>query len=136
KQSLDQFVRFKVSTIVEAAQRIQAAIRAAGPIAKDDSASVENREAALRLLAGSSHDEDLKTLIEIATDGNGRLQKVALASLRKQKNPKLPEKLMAGWKNYMVGARPVLIDLLLAREEGIKKLLAAVESGLIATSEI
>lgn len=137
KTTLRQFVRFKTSDINEAADRIQAAIHDTVEYVRDEKAPIEEREAALRLLGSSEKEEDLKTLIEFATGhGNGRLQKAALASLRRQKNPMLPEMLLADWKNYLVGIRPNLIDLILSREEGVRKLLAAVEQGTVAVGEI
>lgn len=136
KMSLDKFVRFRTSAVNEAAQRIEAIVKSAGKMAVDKSAPIQEREIAVRLLASSPSDEDVQTLIGFVADSNARLQKAAMSALRRQKHPKLPELLLAGWKNYMVSARPALIDLLLNREEGIKSLLDALEKGVIVVAEI
>ncbi|EEF61559.1 membrane-bound dehydrogenase domain protein [Pedosphaera parvula Ellin514] len=137
KLSLNSFAESSDASIREAAKRIQSGIASAGAIAANSKAPVADREASVRLLAWSNDERDLKSLVSLATQTtNTRLQKAANKSLHVQRNPKVPEMLLAGWPQYSPSVREHVLDILLSRDEGIDQLFSAVEQKTIAPTEI
>jgi putative membrane-bound dehydrogenase-like protein len=137
KLSLNSFAESADASVRDAAQRIQSGIASAGAIAANSKAPVADREASVRLLAWSKDERDLQTLVSLATQtGNARLQKVALNSLRAQRNSKIPEMLLAGWSKYSPSVREHALDILLSRDEGVEQFFDAVEKKIIAPTEI
>ncbi|MEO5802422.1 MAG: neutral/alkaline non-lysosomal ceramidase N-terminal domain-containing protein [Verrucomicrobiota bacterium] len=135
--SLIDFENSPDATVRESAERIAREIHSASAIAQQANAEESGREAAIHLLALSKDDGDLNTLVTLATaNGNRRLQQAALSSLHSQRNPKLPELLMAGWKEFPVAVRGPILEILLSRAEGVKKVLDGVEQGLIKPAEV
>lgn len=137
KLSLDNYANSSDTEVREAVLRIQTVIASAGAVAKNEKASVDEREAAIRLLTWAKDDGSLQTLIGFATqEGNAKLQKAALNALRLQQNPKVPQLLLAGWKQYLFSIRSDLLEILLSRDESIQKVLDAVEQGTVTVNEI
>ncbi len=137
KSSLELLSKFTTPEVRDAIKRINAALKSAGDIARDTTASPSDREAALRAIAAAPSEKDLAVLVQYATSGEtAALQKTALNALKKQKDPSIPALIIPGWKNYLPGVRAQLLDFLLARDEGIQAVLEAVEKGTISTAEI
>jgi putative membrane-bound dehydrogenase-like protein len=123
--------------VPEAIQRIEAAIETAGNIARNTKANTSEREAAVRVLGGAKTEIDLKTLVSLGTQTSStRLQKAALASLRTQQQPTVPELLLLNWNQYSPSIRESILDILLNRDEGVKALLDGVERKAISPTEI
>ena len=121
----------------DATARIEEAVKVAAKTAADPKASVDERDAAIRLLSASTTESDLLTLIGLAaTEPNAKLQKTAMRSLRRQRDLRVPELVTSAWKSYMAAIRPELMDILLSRDEGIRAVLKATEQGQIALAEI
>ena len=63
------------------------------------------------------------------------LQQAALDRLKRINDPQAGKALLAGWKNYAPSLRTEALNALLSRTAWAGELLAAMESGLIATAE-
>lgn len=137
KMSLETFAKSTDANVREAALAIQTAAQSADAIANDNAAALADRQSAIRLLSWSNSEKNLQTLIALATQvENAKLQKAAQDSLRLQRNPKLFELLMVGWTDFPVSVRSGILEILLSRDEGIEKVLDAVEQGLIKSAEV
>jgi putative heme-binding domain-containing protein len=135
--SLDSFANSSNEKLREAIASILSAINDADKIASDKNAPPATREAAVSLLSSSTDEDALRTLINLATQTeNAKLQKNAQNSLRLQKSAKLPELLLAGWTSYPVSVRSGILEILLSRDEGMRKVLDGVEQGLIKPAEV
>ena len=137
KLSLSTIANFSTPETRQAIERLEKVAKSAGEIASNPEATIDQRDAALRMLSASADEKDLKILVQFATkEANARLQKTAQKALRSQRSLDLPKLLINEWKTSLVKARPAIIELLLGRDEGVEKLLDAVEDKSIATSEI
>ncbi|MEO7297638.1 MAG: neutral/alkaline non-lysosomal ceramidase N-terminal domain-containing protein [Verrucomicrobiota bacterium] len=137
KLSLASFSKSENASVREAVIQIEITIESAAEIAKNESAALAERVAAIRLLSWSNRETNLHTLISLATGSeNATLQKAAQDSLRLQQNKKLPALLMAGWPGYPVSMRASILEILLSREEGMQKVLDAVEQRIIKPAEV
>ncbi|MEO6337753.1 MAG: PVC-type heme-binding CxxCH protein, partial [Verrucomicrobiota bacterium] len=135
--SLDSFSTSSDKKLRDAVAAIRSSISGADAIASDKNAPLTSREAAVSLLSWSNDDSTLRTVIDLATQTeNAKLQKAALNSLRLQKNAKLPELLLAGWTSYPVSVRSGILEILLGRDEGMKKVLDGIEQGFIKPAEV
>ncbi|MFN7139523.1 MAG: c-type cytochrome, partial [Limisphaerales bacterium] len=137
RSSLDLLSQFATPEVQAALKRIRETIPQAGEIARNQKASVAQRDAAVRIIGAAPQQKDLVTLVQYATTSdNATLQKTALAALRKQRDAGLPKLILPGWKSYLPAVRAQLLEFLLAREEGSQAVLDAVEQGTISTAEI
>ncbi|MEO6033976.1 MAG: neutral/alkaline non-lysosomal ceramidase N-terminal domain-containing protein [Verrucomicrobiota bacterium] len=134
---LDSFAASEQEAVRSAVREIATAIESAAAIAKDKTASLADRQIAVRLLSSSSGETNLQTLIALATEpGDPKLQRTAQDSLRLQRDPKLPEQLMNGWTRYPVETRSSVLEILLGRDQGLEKVLDKVEQRVIQPAEI
>jgi putative membrane-bound dehydrogenase-like protein len=94
-------------------------------------AAIDERRAAIRLLSRGPdrQREDLDLLTSLLSPQSApELQTAALATLGSQRYPEVPERLLRGWKAYPPSLRALAVDRLLARDEWIPPLLAAIEA--------
>lgn len=137
KLSLESFSKSENAVVREAVTPIEIAIESAAEIAKNESAALAERMAAIRLLSWSNNETNLHTLIALATESeNAKVQKAAQDSLRLQRSSKLPELLVAGWSSYPVSVRSSILEILLSRDEGMQKVLDAIEQGIVKPAEV
>ncbi len=135
--SVANFESSKDAEVRAAALAIGESMNTADEIAQNEKASLPDRQAAIRLLSWSHTEKQLRALIVLSTQvENLRLQKSAQDVLRLQRNPKVPELLMAGWTNYPVSVRSGILEILLSRDEGIEKVFDAVDQGLIQPAQV
>ena len=137
--SLTQFVTSKDPELRSGARNIQLAINKAGTLAGSMVETPENaqsRVAIVRLLAWSTNQNDLETLVSIATKRSGSLQKAALSSLKARRDPSLPAALLAAWTKASPSLRERFLELLLSRDESVIELVEAVEKNIIVPTEI
>ena len=87
-------------------------------------------KSALRLLGrGLDHqDEDLKQLADLLNPKTSfDIQKIALATMARNRSPKVAQLLLAGWPIYSPDLRATVLDTLLSRGEWLHLLLEASE---------
>jgi putative heme-binding domain-containing protein len=137
--SLAGFGNSKDPALQSAAHGIELIIERAGRTA---AAMVDTPEvsqagmAAVRLLAWSTNQIDLETLVSIATRRTGPLQKAALSSLKARRDPTLPPLIVAAWPQASPTCREQILDILLSRDDSVRQLLDAVENNIIVATEI
>lgn len=95
--------------------------------------------AALRLLGRQANhlqdDRDqLGTLLKPQVPP--RIQREAVAVLSRLRDPKLADRLLAGWKGHSPALRNQVLDVLLSRADGTKALLSALEDTCVPAAEI
>jgi putative membrane-bound dehydrogenase-like protein len=119
--------------------RIKPMFAAARKLAADKSAKEATRRTAIRLLGHGidRQDEDLQLLGALLKPENSSgVQKAALDTLKFNGSSQVPGLLLADWKRQVPSVRAPILEILLSREEFIKELLGAVESGVIQANEI
>jgi len=108
-------------------------------LSADTKASEASREPAIRLLGRQTGKEeaDLKILGGLLEPSVSlRLQKAALAVLRRNRTAKVPELVMAHWTTMSPTLRQASLEMLLSREEWTKQLLAAMQSGSVNKNQL
>jgi putative heme-binding domain-containing protein len=97
------------------------------------------REPAIRLLGRSpeQQEEDLQMLFALLDPSrSARTHSAALDTLKRIRRPEVASLLLQDWNLRSPSLRQSCIEVLLSRNEWMKQLLAAVESGVIGVSEI
>jgi putative heme-binding domain-containing protein len=119
-------------------QGIEAIIACARRLVRDDSAKLEMREAAVRLLGARTVGtaEDREQIAAILDGVPAQLQRAALETLRRNADAQIPALLLEGWARRSPSLRSMTIDVLLSRDEWIQPMLAAVDEGLVSGAEI
>jgi putative membrane-bound dehydrogenase-like protein len=111
----------------------------ANKLATDSAASESLREPAIRLLGRRPNQlsADLNRLAELL-DSNvpASLQKTALAMLKRHRDAQVADLLLARWNRVPPSLRQGTIEVLLSRDDWIKKLLVAMESHSVQRSQI
>lgn len=105
--------------------------------AVDAGTDVAVRTAAVKLLGqgGQAPDVDmLLTLLEPKQSAD--LQLLVVAAIEPSLNPGVADQLLAGWSGYSPALRGRVLDALLSRGPGVKRLLDRVEDGSIPAGEI
>jgi putative membrane-bound dehydrogenase-like protein len=107
-------------------------------LANDESASVSDREAGIRLLGHSPEPKpDLQLLIHLLDATTPpRLHTAALDALKHNRDRDIASLLLANWNLRSPALRQSIIALLLTRNEWTQTLLATVESGSVGRGEI
>ncbi|MDB6039714.1 MAG: putative rane-bound dehydrogenase [Verrucomicrobiales bacterium] len=123
---------------------LQQAIARVGPVIgraramlNDPKTGAAERRSILPILAGSTSDPDLQTLVETfnrASDESLRAEAARL--LTTSPNPHVATLLLASWKSVVPASRPAMIALLASRESTAAQLLDAIERGNISSGEI
>jgi putative heme-binding domain-containing protein len=118
--------------------RLNAALAQARKLALNESAPEKFREAALKLLGrGGSRHDDVAALCQIAGESSSDgLRGAALVSLRRQRGTEVPERLLSNWAQTSPGARSLIVDLLLGREEWSRLLLDAIKNGKVSANQL
>jgi putative membrane-bound dehydrogenase-like protein len=113
----------------------------AGTIVADSKTADALRDPAIRLLGRRSphvpQTEDLKLLVALL-DGplSTRLQNAVLDTLKRNRSQEVATLMLAGWKLRSPSLRQSCIEVLLTRPEWAGELVSALESGVVAPSEI
>ncbi|WP_337175058.1 PVC-type heme-binding CxxCH protein [Paludisphaera sp.] len=112
---------------------------AARSVAADASAPGADRVAALRLLGRSaeSRDADREAIADRLDPAEpGDVQSAAIRALARMGDAESAEAVLARWSRLGPAAQIEALDALIAREESVAALLAAVESGRVKPSQI
>jgi putative heme-binding domain-containing protein len=123
----------------EAAKNLAAVFAAARAAADNVKADEELRASAVRLLGRGTEgrEADVARLGKLLTPQTpGSVQSAAVDGLARLGEAGAPKLLLAGWKGHAPALRGQVLDVLLSREAWTKDLVAALESGRIAPSEI
>lgn len=88
-------------------------------------------------MTAATVDEDSTLLIDLLSPRVPiAISRAAIEALGRQAFPHLPERLLAGWKNYTPAIRSSIIDILLSRRSWTLSLLAAIEAARVSPGEI
>jgi putative heme-binding domain-containing protein len=97
------------------------------------------RLAAIRLIGRGldRRDEDAALLASLLSPQHpASVQSAAVAALARRRRPDMAASLLAGWRAHTPGLRQQILDVLLARDDTSAALLAAIESGQVAASQL
>jgi putative membrane-bound dehydrogenase-like protein len=120
-------------------ERLGGILRQAKETAKNETASLDQRESAILLLGrdSKSASDDIKLLATfVSAETPPGLRKAALSALRQLRGQEVASELLARWSSESPAARTDMIGVLLSRDNWIAPALAAVRSGDIQASEI
>jgi putative heme-binding domain-containing protein len=107
--------------------------------ATDANAPAERRAAAVRLLArqGSAVPTDVEILRALLVPQvPEEVQSAAVAALSRGAGADAPALLLSGWKGYAPGLRARVLDVLLARGDGLRATLDALEAKKVLPADI
>jgi putative membrane-bound dehydrogenase-like protein len=108
-------------------------------MASDSTAADSTRELAIHLLGRRADrvEEDLKTLVNLVhSSASAPVKNAAFDKLKRNPSLQVSTLLLADWKTATPSFRQPSIEVLLARDEWRSDLMNALESGLVARSEI
>jgi len=119
------------------APEIKAALATAGEVALDESRSIEERKAAIALLAGAPLD-DVEPVVEelLAPRQPLDVQQAAVAALSLVDDPRAGSLLLANWPGYTPKVQDAVLEALFSRQNRLPKLLDAIEEGLVQPSSL
>jgi len=117
------------------APEMKAAFATASEIALDESRSIEDRQAAMGLLAGAPYDE-LAPAAEELLDARQPLdiQLAAVAALSSLDDPRVGSALLANWPSYTPKVQDAVVEAVFSRQNRLAKLLDALEEGTVQPS--
>lgn len=124
--------------VQESLKKVEALFVAARTVAGDEKAAPADRAAAASLLGRGKTKkvEDAKLLASLLGPRHpDEVQRAAVATLGRAKEPKTLQVLLDGWKSYSPTLRAAVLDVLLARDEGTNLLLAAMEKKDVAPGD-
>jgi putative membrane-bound dehydrogenase-like protein len=139
KQSLASLIARVPGDPSDVQARIDAMFDAARKLAVDSSDDESLRATATSLLGqdAAHHEADLQLLGNLLQPSNPlEIQKTAVATLQHDSSPKVPELLLADWKQLSPSLRTRIIEVLLSREESTKALLAAIQTRTVQANEV
>jgi putative membrane-bound dehydrogenase-like protein len=97
------------------------------------------REPAIHLLGRDpvKQSNDLKLLASLVDQPlSARSQTAVFDSLKRLRNPEVPQTILAGWKQRAPSLRQSTIDVLLSRDDWMNALLDNIENGTVSANEI
>jgi putative membrane-bound dehydrogenase-like protein len=112
---------------------------AASQIARAPDAKDALRDPAIRLLGRlpERQNEDLKVLAALLDSSpSAHAQTLALDTLKRVRNPRVPDLLIANWQQRSPALRQSCIDVMLSRDEWLKDLFSALDNQTVAVNEI
>ena len=117
------------------APEVKAALATAGKVALDDSRPIDQRQAAMGLLAGAPYDE-LAPTVEQLLDARQPLdvQLAAIAALSSVDDTRVGSLLLANWPSYTPKLQDAVLGAIFARQNRLPKLLDAIEEGTVQPS--
>jgi putative heme-binding domain-containing protein len=117
---------------LEQSPEMKDAIFAAEQKALDEQSPIEQRRAAIGLLAIAPYEE-LASVVERLLDPRQPLdvQLAAVAALASSDNPRVSEVLLANWPSYTPKVQAAVIEAVFSRTNRLPGLLDAIESGLV-----
>jgi putative membrane-bound dehydrogenase-like protein len=122
-----------------AVAQLSGIFQAARALALDDRAKLEDRAAAVGILAqGSDHrQDDIKMLAEfLQPQSPDPLQHAAVATLGRLRTGDAYKLLLSGWKGYSPAMRLQVLDLLAGRDDAAALVIDALEQKKVATLDI
>jgi putative membrane-bound dehydrogenase-like protein len=137
--SLTRLAQENDAKVKDALARTAAIFEAARKTAADADAAPQQRTSAVRLLGRGldKKTEDSALLTKLLVPQTPvELQSAAIATLARLKQEDVPAILLGRWKNLSLSLRSQVADVLLARNEWIDPLLAAIENGKILPADI
>jgi len=120
----------------ETAERVAAAVRAAGEVARDTGAPASRRVAAIALVGTDPSPQNLNRLCELAGDSDAPVRHSAIAALKSSRDPEIATWILDRWTRVPPSARPDLVSLLLDREDWTLSLLDAVGRRMVDPQEL
>ncbi len=119
--------------------RIQLLFDWAREIAGDPKTKDSAREPAIRLLGRGpgDHSADVQALVGLLNaSASDRIQSATLDALKRSRSASVPKLLLNNWQQRSPAQRQSSIEVIFSRDEWMKDLLGAVESGTIGVREI
>ncbi len=119
--------------------RLHGLLDAARRLARDDAASQADRILAVELIqtCAATSEEDCALLVDLLSPRFPvAISRAAIEAIGRLAVPRLPERLLAGWKSYAPAIRSSIIDILLSRRGWTLSLLAAIEAARVSPGEI
>lgn len=105
--------------------------------ARDEGKSLNDREAATRLLAFAVTSTATSALSEFLSPQTApQLQRAAVASLARHDSDEIATTLLEGWKTYGPQVRQDVVDALVQKTSRIQSLLQAVETNVVKRSDL
>lgn len=118
-------------------ERLQRVFRAALVRAEDEAVPETQRVRAVELLAAGRYAEVVEPLSRrLEAESAPRVRAAAIQSLGRFHDPGVAQRLLNPWKRYRADDRVAVLALLTQRAEWARTLMAAVERGDVAPSEI
>ena len=118
-------------------QQIATLFTNAGQSAHDEGKSLNDREAAIRLLAFAVTSTATSTLSEFLSPQTApQLQRAAVTSLARHESNEIATTLLEGWKTYGPQVRQDVVDALVQKTSRIQSLLQAVETNVVNRSDL
>lgn len=137
--NLEKLEQDRGSELVSALALAKDIIAAARQRVVDATATAEERETAVRLLARGfdRKAEDLATLAKFLTPQTPPgLQAAAVATLARLRSPEIPAILLDGWRGQSPALQGVVVDTLLSRSEWTLALLDRVEGASVSPGDL
>jgi putative membrane-bound dehydrogenase-like protein len=137
--SLEKMAGANDPDLKSAVDQLSGVFQSARTLARDDSAKMEGRAAAVGILAqGNDHrDDDIKLLAEFLQPQSPEpLQHAAAATLGRLRSAESFRLLLSGWRGYSPAMRLQALDLLVGRGDAAAMVIEAVEKKQIAALDI
>ncbi|HEV3261576.1 MAG TPA: PVC-type heme-binding CxxCH protein [Gemmataceae bacterium] len=137
--SLERLAKDGDDEVKAAVRRCAALFAAARAVVADQAAERTDQVQAIRLLGrGLDHrEQDLRTLADLLVPQTpDDLQAAAVTALGLLRDPRVPERLLRGWKSHGPGLRSQVLGVLFGRTEWVKAVLDAVENKQVPAFEI
>ncbi len=106
-------------------------------LAKDPTAAIPDRRAAVRLLAFASYDQTASTFTTLLDPGQPLdLQLAAVSAMSELADRKAVLAMLAGWSRYTPALRKEVLDEVMSREDRLGVLVGALERKTVAVAEL
>ncbi|MBX7166407.1 MAG: c-type cytochrome, partial [Pirellulales bacterium] len=139
KLAVDQFVASHAQSLPGLARDLPQALDDARATAAAESAPLEQRLAAIRLLShaleGPSNAVGVLTSL-LGAQQPAQLQAAAVEALTESRGGEVPRALFAAWRSYSPPVRSAILDAMLRRAQWVDACLDALEQGTLAVTEL
>jgi putative heme-binding domain-containing protein len=119
--------------------RLEPMFAQARTVAKDAKVAEQERLITLRLLGRGTtgQEQDIASLGELIESQNpARIQEAALARLRREDNPAVPQAVLKSWKTSSPSRKQEILNLLFSRPAWTEAVLTAVEQEKLTAAEL
>jgi putative membrane-bound dehydrogenase-like protein len=121
----------------QAVRHVEPFFRRAATVARDEGRPVEDRLAAVRLLAGGPFATAGPALRELLEPRNASaVQLAAVRALSAHDRPQVADALLAGWASYSPAIRREVLEALFARTDRLARLLDALENHRVLAGQL